>query len=77
MYARKHFSTAGAFAVFAVTMLLEPVTRLVLALCLRDASRTRDTILAYGYLCRSLLACWSRQSDRGEVAYDISRAGSN
>jgi N-acetylglucosaminyl-diphospho-decaprenol L-rhamnosyltransferase len=52
LYARKHFSGTGSAFVAAVTLVLEPVTRLAALAIGRNATGMRDTLRAYILLFR-------------------------
>jgi len=54
LYARKHFSRMGSLFVAAVTLVLEPVTRLAALAIGRNATGMRDTLRAYILLFREL-----------------------
>ncbi len=57
LYAFKHFSWHHAVAVFLASILIEPISRSVLALIRRSWSSFNETWLAYG-----MLLCWLPQS---------------
>jgi hypothetical protein len=65
LYACKHFSPPGAALVLLATLLLEPLSRSVLALSRRSWSSLKDTWSAYALLYRWLPA-WPR--GKGRVA---------
>jgi hypothetical protein len=50
LYAFKHFSLLAALTVFATTLLLEPLARLVLALARRSLSGFKETWSGYRML---------------------------
>ena len=54
LYAFKHFSPSGAWAVLLTTLLLEPVSRSVLTLLRRSWPGLKETWAAYGMLWRWL-----------------------
>jgi GT2 family glycosyltransferase len=54
LYAFKHFSRSGALVVLLATLLLEPLSRSVLALLRRSWSAMKETWVAYGMLWRWL-----------------------
>lgn len=54
LYAFKHFSWMGAFAVLLVTLLVEPLSRSALALMRRSWAGLKETWAAYGMLWRWL-----------------------
>lgn len=54
LYARKHFSLAGLFFVLLATLLIEPLSRLLLALARRSWSGFKETCSAYVMLWRWL-----------------------
>ena len=54
LYAFKHFSWMGAFAVLLATLLVEPLSRSVLALLRRSYAGVKETWAAYGMLWRWL-----------------------
>lgn len=54
LYANKHFSAAGAAAVWLATLFVEPWSRSALALARRSVHSLRDTWIAYGMLLRWL-----------------------
>jgi N-acetylglucosaminyl-diphospho-decaprenol L-rhamnosyltransferase len=49
-YARRHFGWMGAFAVTLATAVVEPITRVGVALARGTLSQVRDTFRAYGML---------------------------
>lgn len=55
LFARKHFGTAGAAAVTAATLMLEPIPRIAVALATRRGSVTA-TLRAFGKLWKDLPA---------------------
>jgi GT2 family glycosyltransferase len=57
LYAFKHFSRPGAVGVLLTTLLVEPVSRSLLALLRRSMTNLRETWMAYGLLWR-WLAKW-------------------
>jgi len=57
-YARKHFSLPGAAAIWAGTLLLEPLLRLAQALARGSTAQAFETLRAYCWLLRDLPACW-------------------
>ena len=56
LYAFKHFSWMGAFAVLLATLLVEPLSRSALALLRRSWAGLKETWAAYG-----MLWCWLPQ----------------
>lgn len=56
LYAFKHFSWMGAFAVLLATLLVEPLSRSALALMRRSWAGLKETWAAYG-----MLWCWLPQ----------------
>ena len=54
LYAFKHFSRPGAVGVLLTTLLVEPVSRSLLALLRRSMTNLKETWLAYGLLWRWL-----------------------
>ena len=54
LYAFKHFSWTGAFAVLLATLLVEPLSRSALALLRRSWAGLKETWAAYGMLWRWL-----------------------
>jgi GT2 family glycosyltransferase len=54
LYAHKHFSRAGAVAVAAGTLMLEPLARLALAAATRSADQARTAVLSTAKLWREL-----------------------
>ncbi len=54
VYSFKHFSSKGAIVVLLATLLLEPFSRLIVALFRRSWSSLRETLIAYGMLLRWL-----------------------
>ena len=57
-YARKHFSLPGAVAIWASTLVLEPLLRLAQALARGSTAQAFETLRAYRWLLRDLPACW-------------------
>lgn len=55
LYARKHFSLVGLFLVLLTTLLIEPLSRMVLVLTRRSWSGFKETCSAYVMLWRCLL----------------------
>jgi GT2 family glycosyltransferase len=64
LYARKHFGRAGYAAVVVAAMLLEPLTRLVVAAAKSDGASAREVLRAVGWLWRTYP--FRRAIDRGE-----------
>jgi len=58
-YALKHFSLWGAGAVLISTLLVEPFTRVILAMAHANWSDVRSTARGYAMLIRALPAIWS------------------
>lgn len=58
-YARKHFSGPASVAVVVGTLLIEPLSRLALAILARSASQVRETIRAYWLLLKAWPS-WTR-----------------
>ncbi len=54
LYSAKHFSNIGAFSVMLITLLIEPLSRSVLALMRRSWPELKETWTAYGMLWRWL-----------------------
>jgi GT2 family glycosyltransferase len=54
LYGFKHFSPPQAWTVLGVTLLLEPIPRLVLSLLRGSLGGARDTLRGYGMLWRAL-----------------------
>jgi GT2 family glycosyltransferase len=64
-YSRKHFSLLGGIAVLLGTLFLEPIARLVRAVCRRSSDDLRETTKAYADLWRqAALVVLNRGRDR-------------
>lgn len=55
-YAQKHFSTSGAVTVLLATLLIEPVSRTVLAIMRRSFKSVKEIWVAYFWLVKWLIA---------------------
>jgi GT2 family glycosyltransferase len=60
LYGFKHFSRCRAVLLLAVTMLIEPVSRVVFSLLLGEIGDVRNTLEAYAMLWRKLPAIFQR-----------------
>lgn len=50
IYSFKHFSTMGAVGVLLATILVEPLSRIIISITRRSFSSLKETVRAYGYL---------------------------
>lgn len=62
LYAFKHFSRPGAVAVALATLIVEPISRLAVALCRLSWPTLQETWVAYGMLWR-WLPTWAPKGD--------------
>lgn len=74
LYGFKHFSRIKAWALVLITLLIEPWSRLFLAMTKRSFADVRHTVIAYGMLIRELDKILqlglARRRDRGLVIND-------
>ena len=64
LYALKHFSIAEAAVVIAVSVLLEPISRVALAVLHRSMAEALNTIRGYGMIWKALPEVFHQHVDR-------------